>query len=199
MNARQLAAAIAIDTRRNVKARSAFAADFRAAFRKGVEGIIQAGQVLVDAKAALPHGEFTDMVERDLRLGIRKAQMLMAICEHPVISNAHHWCAFPPSWRTLWELTHIRPDRRMLELIAGGEIYQGMTREEAIGLMPGQRQETAKAILSVTIAELLKQSRHPVPDAVRELQSDPGSMTPDTIKRLGLWLTEVGEHWEATE
>jgi hypothetical protein len=38
-----------------------------------------------------------------------------------------------------------------------------------------------------------------VPDAVRELQSDPGSMTPDTIKQLGQWLTEVGEHWEATE
>src|SRR5262249_47569691 len=38
--------------------------------------------------------------------------------------------------RTLWELTQIRPQRRLLELIRKGKINSGTTREEAIGLHP---------------------------------------------------------------
>jgi hypothetical protein len=44
----------------------------------------------------------------------------MFLARNEVISNASHWHAFPPSSRTLWELTQIRPKQRLLELIAKG-------------------------------------------------------------------------------
>jgi len=124
---------------------------FRDAFRKSVEGIIEAGRVLIEAKNELEHGQFIDWVERDLRFGtgqdgdrglsLRKAQMLMFVAKNEVISNTNHWFAFPPSWRTLWELSQIRPKHRLLDLIANGKINPGMTREEAVALRRGPSQD----------------------------------------------------------
>ena len=72
-------------------------ARFRAALRKGVEGIIEAGRVLIEAKEILDHGQFTDWVVDELRFGerrpgcpdanIRKAQMFMYLARHPVIGE----------------------------------------------------------------------------------------------------------------
>jgi hypothetical protein len=119
-------------------------ARFRNALKKSVEGIIEAGRVLIEAKNELEHGQFIDWVVRELRFGtrkdesrpadLRKAQILMFLARNEVISNASHWHAFPPSSRTLWELTQIRPKQRLLELIANGMINSGMTREEAVAL-----------------------------------------------------------------
>ena len=72
---------------------------------------------------------------------LRKAQMLMFLARNEVISNACHWHAFPPSLRTLWELTQIRPKQRLIELIANGTINPGMTREEAVALRHRNSQE----------------------------------------------------------
>jgi hypothetical protein len=125
-------------------------ARFRNALRKGVEGIIEAGRVLIEAKDQLEHGQFIDWVVQELRFGerragspkanIRKAQMLMFVARNKVLSNANHWLALPPSWRTLYELTQIRPKERLLELIENGSINPAMTREEAIAL----RQRTSQ-------------------------------------------------------
>jgi hypothetical protein len=117
-------------------------ARFREAFRKSIEGIIEAGQVLIEAKTELEHGQFVDWVANDLGFGtrgyrepnLRKAEMLMFLARNEVISNSCHWHEFPPSPRTLWELTQIRPKQRLLELIANGTINPGMTREEAVAL-----------------------------------------------------------------
>jgi hypothetical protein len=68
---------------------------------------------------------------------IRKAELLMFLARNEVISNPCHWHDFPPSPRTLWELTQIRPRQRLLELIADGTINSGMTREEAVALRQG--------------------------------------------------------------
>jgi hypothetical protein len=107
-------------------------ARFRNALKKSVEGIIEAGRVLIEAKNELEHGQFVNWVVRDLRFGnpqerdrrlsLRKVQILMFLAKNEVIANANHWYAFPPSWRTLWELTQIRPKQRLLELIANGTI-----------------------------------------------------------------------------
>ena len=107
--------------------------------------------MLIEAKNELEHGQFIDWVVNDLRFGIRKdgsrpadlrkAQMLMFLARNEVISNACHWHAFPPSPRTLWELTQIRPKQRLLELIANGAVNSGMTREEAVALRHKTSQE----------------------------------------------------------
>ncbi len=118
---------------------------FRNAMEKGMAGIIEAGRVLIEAKAQLEHGQFTNWVVRELRFGsqrngsadIRKAEMLMQLARHEVISEASNWRALPPSPRTLWELTQIRPERRLLQLIRKGKINPGTTREEAVELRLG--------------------------------------------------------------
>jgi hypothetical protein len=46
-------------------------ARFRNALKKSVEGIIEAGRVLIEAKNELEHGQFIDWVVNDLRFGIR--------------------------------------------------------------------------------------------------------------------------------
>jgi uncharacterized coiled-coil protein SlyX len=86
---------------------SALTARFRNALKKSVEGIIEAGRVLIEAKNELEHGQFTDWVVNELRFGvrkvgvrdadIRKAEMLMFLARNEVISNSCHWHAFPPS------------------------------------------------------------------------------------------------------
>ena len=99
-------------------------ARFRNALKKSVEGIIEAGRVLIEAKNELEHGQFADWVVNDLRFGsrkdgsrsadLRKAEMLMFLARNEVISKSCHWHDFPPSPRTLWELTQIRPKQRLL-------------------------------------------------------------------------------------
>ena len=142
-------------------------ARFRNALKKSVEGIIEAGRVLIEAKSDLEHGQFIDWVVNDLRFGtrkdgnrpadLRKAQMLMFLARNEVISNACQWHAFPPSSRTLWELTQIRPKQRLLELIANGTINPGMTREEAVALRHRTSQERSQAPkLKREIAALLE-------------------------------------------
>src|SRR5260370_19133080 len=83
--------------------------------------------------------------------------MLMFLARNEVISNPCHWHDFPPSPRTLWELTQIRPKQRLLELIANGTVNYGMTREEAVALRHRTSQERSPAPkLKREIAALLK-------------------------------------------
>jgi hypothetical protein len=146
---------------------NALTARFRNALKKSVEGIIEAGRVLIEAKSELDHGQFTDWVVGELRFGsrkdgtrevdLRKAEMLMFLARNEVISNPCHWHAFPPSPRTLWELTQIRPKQRLLELIANGTVNAGMTREEAVALRHKASQERSPAPrLKREIAALLE-------------------------------------------
>lgn len=135
--------------------------------KKSVEGIIEAGLVLIEAKSDLEHGQFTDWVVNELHFGvrkdgngehnIRKAEMLMYLARNEVISNPCHWHAFPPSPRTLWELTQIRPKQRLLELIENETINSGMTREEAVALRHGRSHDRSPAPkLKREIAALLE-------------------------------------------
>ena len=139
---------------------------FRDALAKGVEGIVEAGKVLIEAKNKLPHGNFTDWVDRELRFGapaktgsreanIRKGQMLRMLAEHEVISNASHWHALPPSIRTLYELTQIRPKQRLLKLIEDGRVHAGTTREE-FHWISGK----IKAIVETQAQEVEARDRH---------------------------------------
>jgi hypothetical protein len=51
---------------------TALTARFRNALKKSVEGVIEAGRVLIEAKDELEHGQFIDWVVRELRFGTRK-------------------------------------------------------------------------------------------------------------------------------
>ena len=103
---------------------------------KSAEAIIDTGRLLVKAKVDLPHGEWGRMFNDGLvPFSIRSAQMLMAIAEHPAISNTNHGSYLPPSWGTLYELTKV-PDRALANAFRDGLITPGMARREVKALLP---------------------------------------------------------------
>ena len=87
--------------------RARWADTIRAAWLKSVQGIIDTGKALTEAKHALPHGEWLLMVSEDLPFKERAAQRLMAIAADNWISKASHGTYLPASWRTLAEMTRL--------------------------------------------------------------------------------------------
>ena len=91
-------------------ARAAWAVRIVGALRQSVEAILEAGRLLTEAKAALPHGAFTAMIETDLPFGARTAQRLMVIAADPRLADPTHVSLLPPHWGTLYELTKLTDD-----------------------------------------------------------------------------------------
>ena len=126
-------------------AREQWAARIAGAWRKSVEAILEAGRLLIEAKAALPHGAFADMIESDLPFGARMAQMLMAIARNPRLVNAKHVSLLPPHVGTLYELTKLTEDEFEAKLAGPanpprtGAPRRGRRRDESAPLAPRSR------------------------------------------------------------
>lgn len=89
----------------------AWATAIRSAWHKSVEGIIECGRLLCEAKAALPHGEFGQMCAKELPFNTRIGQMLMAISNDERVLNAIHGSYLPTSYRTLYDLTRLNDEQ----------------------------------------------------------------------------------------
>lgn len=100
-----------------------------AAWREGFEAILKTGQMLIDAKADLQHGDYIAMISRDLPFGRRTAHRLAAIAADSKISNGTHASHLPPSWMTLYELTRLTPEAFEAK-IADGSINPGIERKD---------------------------------------------------------------------
>jgi Protein of unknown function (DUF3102) len=107
----------------------------QALVRATVENIIQIGRVLNEAKAALPHGEFTTMVEMELPFTARTAQRYMAVAAHPVLGNTTHASYLPASWTTLYELTTV-PVPTLEIMLKKGIITPSMQRKDVAVFRP---------------------------------------------------------------
>src|SRR5687767_43637 len=79
------------------------------AWQKSVEGILEAGKLLIEARAALPRGDFGRMVAKSCPFKMRTAQRLMQIASNSVLSNATHVSCLPNHWGTLAELAKFEP------------------------------------------------------------------------------------------
>jgi N6-adenosine-specific RNA methylase IME4 len=89
-------------------ARVQFADRINAAWNQTLQGILDAGRLLCEAKVEIPHGSFEEMIERDLRFGPRTARMLMAI--HRSERLRKHASVLPTSWFTLYSLTTLNDE-----------------------------------------------------------------------------------------
>src|SRR5262245_13210147 len=97
-----------------VTARAAWADRIGRAWAVGashmISAILKTGDLLVEAKIKLEHGEFAAMTETDLPFGSRAARMFMAIAVDVRIRELvkrNHGSVLPPYWRTLYELTRL--------------------------------------------------------------------------------------------
>jgi hypothetical protein len=104
------------------------------AYERGIENIIEIGQLLWQAKKDLPHGEFQHMIRRELRFGPRQAQNYMRVSADSRLSNAKHTSLLPPALDTLATLTRL-PD----QVFEGGlqtlKINPAMSRKDALALL----------------------------------------------------------------
>jgi hypothetical protein len=80
---------------------------------------VQAGLLLLSAKAKLVHGQWSAMFESGrLDVTVRVAEMLMKIAGHPTLANPKYFSDLPQAWSVLYELSKLPP--QMLE----GEIHK---------------------------------------------------------------------------
>lgn len=114
---------------------NAWAARITSRWCDSVGAIVDVGRLLDEAKASLPHGEFTSMCESALPFSARTAQRLMAIAQDRRLSNPTHASHLPASWTTLYELTKLSDeefDRALTESV----IRPDMLRAEAEKIRP---------------------------------------------------------------
>jgi Protein of unknown function (DUF3102) len=102
--------------------------------RKGVESIIECGQLLIAAKDELKHGEFLKMIENNLPFKRSTAQALMKIAADRRITKYQHAGCLPAHWSTLAKLTQL-PDAAFEARIADGTIHSGLERRPAVEMI----------------------------------------------------------------
>lgn len=110
----------------------------RRAWQSTLEGIFETGRLLNAAKDVLAHGDWLEMVGRDLPFSAGTAQRLMRIALDPRLSDAAHGPLLPPSWRTLYELTRL-PDDALEVSFADGTIHPEMQRADISTRLKKQR------------------------------------------------------------
>jgi hypothetical protein len=114
-----------------------------AAWLKCIEAIFRTGQLLIDARDDLDHGQFGKMIERDLPFGPDTAQRLMAIARDERLRNAAHARHLPPSWTVLHALTQLS-DERLNAWFADGTINPELKRKTVIAALEIERLNSIK-------------------------------------------------------
>lgn len=118
-----------------VDLRSVWAVRIREAYGQTVEAVFQVGRELLQAKQALPHGEFMRMVEKELPFSADTAQRYMAISSASHLQIPRIARHLPSSWYTLHVLQRL--DVSTFDAaVTAGKIHPEMTRADAEALLP---------------------------------------------------------------
>ncbi len=128
---------------------SEWAARIVACWRASVEGIIEAGRLLTEARHAIGHGNWQEMCEKELPFTPRTAQMLMAIAKDPRLTNPKRVSLLPPNWGTLYELTKLEDDQFEAK-VEDGTIRPDMERRDISQSMKAERRATREQTLGKT-------------------------------------------------
>jgi hypothetical protein len=117
----------------------------RESWSKSTAGIIETGQLLLQARDELDRDVFRAM---RLPFGRRTAQRLMAIAANSILAT--HVSSLPPSWGTLYELTKLS-DQALLTNIETGSIHPDMQRKDVAVLLNKPKQVAAKPQVEVSL------------------------------------------------
>jgi hypothetical protein len=95
-----------------------------------VKAIVATGQLLLQAKAALPHGQWIEALE-GAGISPRVAQMFISVAEHPAISNTSNYShLLPAASNTLYVLSRVEPEERDIATLETGEVNPTTTLSE---------------------------------------------------------------------
>jgi hypothetical protein len=135
--------------------------------RHDVENIIARGRLLIEAHDELERGSYEATVKHHMDLG--DARKYRIIAAHPIISHRGHVHALPPSMRTLYELTRLRPDV-LREKLNDGSINPKLERKTVAAWRNAERGEQNKLTVDGKVVE-----RKP-PSAKAKLTGSDGSL-----------------------
>jgi hypothetical protein len=108
----------------NVRSRSEFVELINTELKKGPESIIRTGQLFIEAKDELPHGEFGKMwLKKEVHVGQRMAQKYMAIAANRTLTSiANRDSHLLPSSVNTLHLLAVLPEEQLAERHQRGEI-----------------------------------------------------------------------------
>lgn len=120
--------------------------EIKAVLVKSVTSLIEAGQLLIEAKKCLDHGEWLKMFTNgQLPFGERQAQYLMQVAGHRVLTNPNHRSLLPQSRTALVELAK-GDETKVEEVIRDGKIHPALTAKEARLLVRAADKEDAGGV-----------------------------------------------------
>jgi N6-adenosine-specific RNA methylase IME4 len=96
-----------------------------AALQKTVESVLEVGQLLIEAKIALPTGGFLKMIDHELPFKRRLAQLYMEVARNPRFADTQNFAHLPPSLTMLSEIGKLPVDVYG-RLVADGTINPNM-------------------------------------------------------------------------
>jgi hypothetical protein len=178
---------------------------FNTAWRQTVESIIESGRILIEAKRKVGHGNWMPFLEK-IKLDNRKANYLMEIAEHTVLSNLKHAANLPRCWYTLARMAQFEPSE-LEELLDKGTIDSQTERNEVEALLAKRdRRGHAKFDQIVealaTLNKFVKHWPDLNPVLVEQLSTDLTSAAPkhidiedhaglDDLPKISGWLTKL--------
>ena len=108
---------------------------FEAAFRKTVQGVLEAGRVLVEAHDNLKRGEWESLFRGGLLpITKRTANRLIAIAKSGILANGTNSSHLPYSWTTLYALSQV-PVSTLRMGIDDGRVFPEMTAKDVRRLL----------------------------------------------------------------
>lgn len=172
-NTRKTKALVPVVLPRPTPRRKEWARKITTRWHEAAKAIIDVGQMLIDAKADLPHGQFEAMIDADLPFTSSTAQRLMKIARDAELTNPAHVPLLPPAWGTLYELTKLPPTAKQ-RAFAEGRIHPNMERRDVARLRREHRRSRKDIGLEITQAERLETTdQFLLGDCVEEIKKLP--------------------------
>jgi hypothetical protein len=137
---------------RALSKRADYAERILAAYGKAVDAFFETGQLLIEGKADLEHGEFLDMVTRDLPFSISTAERLMKIATDQRLAVQER-NQLPARWTLLHAMSqldddefaqlNVSPDMTSKDVEAAKAPNAATTLRFDFPLPPGQNEQLA--------------------------------------------------------
>ncbi|WP_197410697.1 DUF3102 domain-containing protein [Devosia epidermidihirudinis] len=135
---------------------------------KTLQGFIEIGRILTEAKHRLGASRWLDMINNDLPFTRRTAEKLIKIAADARLTDPRYANKLPPHWTSLHELTYL-DDEQFEQGIADGIIRPDAERKEISGL------KTKAAILSNRVNSTKSQSRNSASKQPQHIAPDVGT------------------------
>jgi len=116
----------------------------KADLARAVQGTVDAGSHLAQAKAQIPHGGWEDWCRAQAGISAETARRLIEISQSKILANPSPGSHLPTSWRVLWELSRL-PEETLSRAITAGAVSPDMTRKDVQALVTGDPMTVAQA------------------------------------------------------